>query len=234
MTEKKVKNIKVGSPFGRVSFPYLSQPKQKNPDKPGDKYGIDHYSLRLLIPKQDDSLAKDKSMKGLLVAIGEAHTKKFGTKVKMTADGHHFPIKDGKDEVADYLAKKKEAKEEPSESMLNMSKYWIISAKTGKQYPPTILNPMAKKMTNEEIKDYIEDDPTCWARISINVAAFDVGSSKGVTFYLKQLQYKCPVQEEDDKLISSQGSDFDVIEDSNWDKDTTSSTDSDNELDDLL
>ena len=144
----------------RVSYPYLHKPGKADKDgNPGK------YQATLMIPK--DSAEHKEILAAMMSAAKEAAKEKFGDKI---GNKFKWPIKDG-DKPENWDAPKPE-----------YAGHWIISCRSKDK--PGIVDQLVKPITDESIPmagDYINVTTSC--------GALEWEGSKGVTFYLNNVQF---------------------------------------------
>lgn len=127
----------------------------------------DEYSCVLLIPKDEcpqnpDPKATAKTISELVKAVAQ--------EAGLKGDWRN-PFKDGDKDLNSHG--------EPRHPG-----YWFIAAKTGADYPP--MNIDYRRVPIGEESGFVSGD---WAKASIKIAAYDAKVNKGVTAYLRGLQW---------------------------------------------
>lgn len=141
MGEKKIK-VKVLTPIGRVSYPYLDKADE------GREYSDGKYSVNILIPKEEWK-EKGKEIMDAALSVARAYHDKPNAKL---AD-FRLPFRD--------LAKSEKCPE---------NKKGFIAIKARTKSAPIVMGPDKKVFGPDEIKAKVVEG--CYARMAITIAGY--------------------------------------------------------------
>ena len=145
----------------RMSYAHVFEPRHN------DLSEKDEYSCVCLIPKEANAFCADP--KGEIKKIADM-VKAVAAEAGLKGEWRN-PFKDGDKET--------NANGEPRHPG-----YWFISAKTGADYAPMVID--HRRVPIGKDSGYQSGD---WAKVKIKVAAYDAKVNKGVTAYLQAVQW---------------------------------------------
>jgi hypothetical protein len=146
------------TPAGRITFAAIAK-KYVDKNKEGDN---GQYALNIVVPpKADLKLLKDRMTK--------TAKEKFGDKVR----GLRSPFLDADEKLGDKLPD-------------NDFKGWIMLRANTYQMRPGVIDANGVTVPEDELAAALYNGR--WARMSVQVSAYDQPSNKGVKFYLQNIQ----------------------------------------------
>lgn len=145
----------------RMSYAHVFEPRENELSNKNE------YSCVCLIPKEPND--KNTNPKAGMKAFSDL-VKLVAAEAKLKGDWKN-PIRDGDTD----LNKNGEPKH-PG--------YWFITAKTGEDYPPMVVNATRAPIGKES--GWVSGD---WAKVRVNVKAYEAAGNKGVTCYLVGVQW---------------------------------------------